>query len=423
MNVNFASVYSVPSLYNSENKNKAAKLKQINFSGQELITDSVKEKFGLIDKKIAEADKIAIFTHINPDGDALGSAAASKKIIKSKYKDKKVEIFVNSIPQSLKFMEQTEKFNIIDSDADITKFKEEGYNLAISVDCAVKDLIGSKGKKTVVLFDSIKNKIKIDHHPMEFKQNNSGITENKEKTAVDGTNFGDINLVCDDASSASQIILLLADHMGVKPDKDIASDVYLGLVTDTGGYRYMKKPAGVFEDASRLAKTGINASKIYAQSIDYMSKASFNLYREILNNVKFSEDGKVSYVVDDTVALKDPLKNTVSIIPLTISKHGLINGSVKDVFAKVLGYIMPNIEGVEISAHLSQEENLKGNKVTGGSICTKEGSKVSAKTIAQLFNGGGHRERAGFQKIQKPASDILQDISDVINPNTSAVQE
>jgi len=424
-----ASLYSLPSRQNH---------KKIGFKGLEILLPDTKEKFDLIDKEISKHNKIAVFVHSNPDGDALGSAAALKKIILAKYPDKKVTVFVNSIPEALKFVEEKEHFTVVNQDTDIEKLKNEGYSLAIAVDAANKKQVGLCKNKLYKFFDSFENKIKIDHHLVEAEQPNS----DNPKTDTENINFGKINLVCPDASSNTQIIMQFAEHLGVKPDKEMASDIYLGLVTDTAGFRYIKKiepnqdisqevaelknkknAEGFFQDAAQLAATGINTNKMYRQSMDFMSKESFQLYRDILNNVRFSQDGKINYVIDDSAKIIDPNTKKEKIIPKTINKYGLTNGSVKDLFGKVLGIVMPNIEGVEASLHLTEEENSKGAKETRGSICTIGGAKVNALTLAQMYGGGGHKPRAGFAKVQSSAKEILAEFQKAIAPKTPAAQE
>jgi len=415
--------------------------KKIGFKGQEILLPDTKEKFDLIDKEIAKQDKIAIFVHSNPDGDALGSAAGLKKIILAKYPDKKVTIFVNSIPQALRYLQEKENFQIVDKDADIEHLKNENYGLAIAVDMSNKKQIELCKKKLYKFFDSFENKIKIDHHPVETEALKLQSGETSSKTSPDNINFGKINLVCPNASSNTQIIMQFADYLGVNLDKEMASDFYLGLVTDTAGFRYIKKmqkpsdisqdsvelinmknAEGVFQDSAKLAATGINTDKIYKQSMDLMNKASFQLYRDILNNVRFSEDGKINYVIDDYSIIKDPNSEKETLIPKTINKYGLTSGSVKDVFSKVLGIVMPNIEGVETSTCLTEEENSKGAKETRGSICTVEGAKVNARTLAEIYGGGGHKPRAGFARVQSSAKEILAEFQKAISTNTPAEQ-
>ena len=367
MSLNFASI-SNRSNFCAGNNFKKNNLKTIGFSGQELITPEVTQKLQLISDEINTANKIAVFTHNNPDGDAAGSAAAMKNLISSKYPDKKVDVFImDAIPQGFKCLKDSESFEYINKKSNIESIKARNYDLAISVDCAEIDMMRDSSK----IFDSAKRKVKIDHHS-------------------DGKDYADINLTCGDASSASQVVLLLADHMGVKLNKDLASDIYLGLVTDTQGFRFMNKPVDVFEDASKLAKTNFDTRNVYASSMDYMSKAAVKFYANVLNNIQYSKDGKIAYFIDDK----------------TVNKKGIEKADVKDLFLKVVGQVMPNIEGVKVAVKIASNDSC-----TSGSL---RGNGVAVNKLAEKLGGGGHEFAAGFGITENapPPEQVLNQITD-----------
>ena len=343
MNLNAINV----NFYGSNLNHKATNnnIRAVAFTGHELITLERQKIMGEIQAEIESANKIAIFTHTNPDGDAAGSAAALKNLIKTKYPKKQVDVFiVNSIPKGFNILEDTKSFNYINEKTNIDGLKKRNYDLAISVDCAVSGMMG----KAERIYTSIPRKVKIDHHPSE------------------GESFSDIDLTCEEASSATQVILMLANFMKVGLTPNMASDIYMGLVTDTGGFRFMKKPADVFEDCSELTKTPFDTKKVYCSSMDYMTLDAFKLYSNILNRIKFAEGGQLAYVVDDD----------------TLDKHMVQKPDVKNIFDKIVGTTMVNIEGVKIAAKLGDGEDQ-----VSGSL---RGNGVKVNTLAEQMGGGGH---------------------------------
>ncbi|MFA6988906.1 MAG: bifunctional oligoribonuclease/PAP phosphatase NrnA [Candidatus Gastranaerophilaceae bacterium] len=368
MKLSFANAYSPPvQLLN--NHKKTNNLKVVSFTGKELITTERQNIMGEIQQEIEKAKKIAVFTPVKPDGDAAGSAASLKNLIKTKYPEKQVDVFIaDDIPTGFKVLNDTSSFEYINRKTDLEKIKQRNYDLSISVDVASTSLMGNEAAE---IFNAAPKKIKIDHHSSSEK-------------------FGDIELTCSEASSASQVILMLADSMKVKLNQDLAADIYLGLVTDTGGFRYMTKPADVFEDCSTLTKTGFDTRKVYCSAMDYMSQASFKLYSDIIKNIKFSEGGKLAYIVDDN----------------TLNKQGISKSDVKNIFDTIVGEIMPNIEGVKIAAKINDQKNQ-----TSGSL---RGNGVSVDKLAEKFGGGGHEYASGFARCNQSVSQILQQISDYL---------
>jgi len=388
MSLNISNVYNKPYVFAGNNyKNN---LKTVSFGGQELITPEVQEKLPQIAAEIQKANKIAIFTHINPDEDAIGSSAALKNLILTNYSDKQVDVFIEGkTPHGAKCVNDINSFEPLDKKSDFEAIKARNYDLAISVDCANRDLMKDGSK----IFDSAKRTIKIDHHPDDKNINN----------------YADINLVCEEATAASQVVLLLADHMDVPLNKKLATDIYMAIVGDTAGFRYMKKPDGVFEDCSRLTKTGINTREIYCKTMDYMPKEALKFYGQVLNNIKFSEDGKIAYLIDDSLAKRDNKTGRYINTSKTLKKDGLEKADVKGILDNVLGIIMPNIAGVKIAVKINeQEDRIKGCMDTGASL---RGNGVAVDEFAEKHGGGGHEFAAAFIGSREKAADIVKDIS------------
>jgi len=420
MSLNIANVHSKPYFYSINNQHKANTPKVVSFSGQELITPEVTEKLKLINAEIQTANKIAIFTHVKPDGDAIGSAAAMKNLILSKYPDKKVDVFIEGeIPQDLKCLNDTNSFIYIDKNTDIEAIKAKNYDLSIAVDCAETSLIT---KKCLEIFNSAARKIKIDHHPDKERlsgiNQNPNLTDKERVTAVKKINFADINLVCPDASAAGQVALLLAEHMGVELNKDMASDVYLAIVTDTAGFRFMNKPSDVFEDSSKLTKTGIDARGIYSKSMDYMPKEALNFYIDALKSIKFTKDGKIAYIVDDSIREKDPHTGKYVNTSITLNKKGVTSNEVKNIFNKVT-VIMQNIEGVKIVAKINEHKHKTEDCISAGA--SLRGNGVNVAKLAEQYGGGGHKFAAGFIGVNKKAADIVQNISEYLKEKEQQV--
>ena len=332
----------------------------ISFSGK--ATNSEKEaKINEIVKTIKNAKKVAILTHVSADGDAVGSLAAMRELVAKQKNVKKVEAFiVGNIPENFKSLEDTKSFQYITKKTPGNILNEK-YDLVITVDAARKYMLANAAK----IFDNADKTIKIDHHP-------------------DSEDYAKINLVDENASSASQVIKELVKPLGVKLTKNIASDLYLALLTDTQGFRFPKDPVKAFEDATDLSKTGIDVQNIYRNCMDRISKPLLDVYTKALQNIEFSNDGSIAYYIQD--------QETQKTYPEEVKSD---RAGAKEVLKKIYEIILPNIKGVKASMMLNETFD-------GATTASLRGRNIPVNDIAKQFGGGGHEFAAGCKINEKP---------------------
>ena len=286
-------------------------------------------------EEIQKAETIAILTHENPDGDAIGTGLALYHALKQL--GKKPDFIVPEYPRIVEFLpgisEIKEQSNI------------EKYDLAISVDCATIKMLNGFAN----YFENAKMKISIDHH---------------------GTNtmYGDINFVNPDAPACSQIMLVILEHFNVEITQEIGTCLLTGIITDTGGFKYSGVTSETFEFAAWLLNKGVNVSKIYRQVLQVKTKANFELHRIASNRLEFLENGKIAY----TYITQEDEKSVNA-------QNGDHEGIVE---------IGRDIEGVEVSIFIHQTE--KGCKVS-----LRSNDYVNVSDVCLLLGGGGHVRAAG----------------------------
>lgn len=192
-------------------------------------------------KKIKEYDNIVIARHVGADPDALGSQIGLKEIILNNFKNKNVYAVGN--PSS--------RFRFLGL---LDKFDESMYENSLLIVTDTPDIKRIDG----VDYKKFKEVIKIDHHPFIEK-------------------YGNIELIDDSACSASQIILEFVFKMNLKINKEIASKLYAGIVSDTGRFMFDYTTTKTFDLVSKLIKkTKLDFTKIYD-----------NLYLKPLKEVRF----------------------------------------------------------------------------------------------------------------------------------------
>lgn len=297
-------------------------------------------------ENIIKADDIIIFSHVNPDGDTLGSMIALYLIIKNNYKKEPVMVVAGEIPDIYCFLPQIDKAVTFDKIE-----KNKVFDLAIAIDVAAKDRMGAG----VPIFDRAKVKMNIDHH----KTNNG---------------YGDYALICPDACSAGEILFDMFESLKFPIDKDTADAVYTSILTDTGGFRYDNTTAKSFRIAAKLVECGINAGEIARYCFETKAKQMVLLQANALINAEFFENQKI--------------------VCTCITNSDMEHFNAKEDYTEGIVGTLRQIKTTEVAAVL-KEVTSQSTKV---SLRSKN---VDVSKIAGAFNGGGHIFAAGCT-IQKP---------------------
>lgn len=327
---------------------------------KDTVTD---DKIKSLDNLLDSSDRIAIVTHINPDGDAVGSSCALLHFLREiRHKDAFVAL-PNSIPDSLAFISDGK--NILISGRDDTDSLISGCDLIVCLDV-------NGFERTGALSDSVRRssaaKILIDHHlnPSE----------------------GDFNLCFSktDISSASELlyyILLALPEIGgdaAKLPMTSAGALMTGMTTDTNNFANSVWPS-TLAMAGDLLSAGVDRDEIIARLYnEYRENRVLAMSELLKDHMKILENG-TAYVIAyrdllDRYDIREGELEGLVNVPLTIGR-------------------------VRMSILLKEDEGF-----FRVSIRSKKG--VSANRMAmEHFNGGGHEQAAGGrlyfpQDIAKP---------------------
>ena len=294
---------------------------------------------------IKNSDKILIVTHINPDGDCIGSALALKLIIEKKF-NKKVQASISGkIPEVYEFLPSVDEYKTI------SELKETDFDTVISVDCAAKERM----TEAIPIFDNARETINIDHH----------------KT---NPNFGKYNYVIGDASSSGEVICKMIKEEKIEINRDIANCLYVAILTDTGAFRFDNTKAETFRAVADLMEYGINPSLLYKCCYESKPLAMVKLSASAVSKAEFLHDGKIAYTV---ITLEDMKKNKA------LNEH--TDGIVE---------LLRQVNSVEIAFVVKETEQ-------GYSKVSLRSKNADVTKIASLFDGGGHSKAAGCT-IKKP---------------------
>ena len=219
---------------------------------------------------IEQAQHIVIFTHMAPDGDAMGSSLALWHWIKGLpvtgdgLRDVTV-IVPNAFPAFLSWMPGADRIRIYEKESDACNQLIADADLFICTDFNDPKRIGLMGEK--MLANKAK-KILIDHHlnPVDFADEVHSEPE---------------------ASSSCEIVYKELKNEGVKElTTDIATCIYTGLMTDTGNFSYNSAKCEIYEIVADLVRAGVKKEAVYdavfnQYSTDRMRLTGYALYRKM----------------------------------------------------------------------------------------------------------------------------------------------
>lgn len=308
---------------------------------------------------IKSSKNILIISHINPDGDTLGSMCGLYSAILDNYKKKCDMMSISKIPDVYSFLPHlNEVKNIEDYD------KSREYDLVINVDVASLDRICDA--KT--LFDKAKFRVNIDHH----KTNNA---------------YGDLNFINPDASSTGEVLFNCFSEMGWRVNLDAAICLYTAILTDTGSFRFDNTRPLTFDTAGKLVEIGVQPSDIYKKVYESDSKTLVMFQAHCISKAKFLDNDKIAYTI---VYKKD------------MEKFSAGDDCMEGLTEKLRAIVTTRI------AFVAKEMKNGGTKVSMRS------KFADVSEICEVFGGGGHKFAAGCTikaPVEEAARKVLEEIS------------
>lgn len=301
-------------------------------------------------KTIKRYDTIVIARHIGVDPDALCSQLALRDAIRLNFPEKKV-IAIGTGSQKFAHIGKLDKLEKVDN------------ALLIVTDTPDKKRIDS-----AVLSD-FSYIVKIDHHPFV-------------------EDFGGLEIINDQASSACEIIMELLMHMKLALNSSIAELLYMGLVSDSNRFLFDSSTSHLFSLISYyLDKYPFDLSKCYQK-----------LYLRPLNEVRL--EGYISLNMTVT-------ENGLGYIPITdviIQKYGVDSASA--------GNMINNFNFIkEVLVWVTMTEDVKNDQIR---ISIRSRGPV-INQVAEKYHGGGHKFASGVRvKTMEEAMKIIDDLEQVL---------
>ena len=298
------------------------------------------ENMKLILDKIKEYNKIFIFRHFRPDGDAIGSTKGLARILQLTYPEKEIRLQNSDFSDYLAFLGGEDPIQPDEAYADA---------LGIVVDTGTQKRISNQK------FALCKEIIKIDHHiPID--------------------NYGDYRWVEEERSSSCEMIAAFYDAFKeeLKIDKEAATYIYTGMVTDSGRFRFRDVSGETMRLAGVILQQGVDTEQLYAR-LYLKDFESFKFESYVYKKMNITENGVATLYVTEKMKKKFSLSNE------------------------------------DASAAVSYMDSIKGALIWlafidngDGSIRVRLRSRfITVSELAERYRGGGHACAAGATVYSK----------------------
>lgn len=288
-------------------------------------------------EEVKEAKTVGISGHVRPDGDCVGSCMALFSYLKKYCSDKIIKVYLEKVPEVFKGLKGIEQ---VQSDEETI----ETFDVFISLDCGDIKRLGN----SALYFENAKKTINIDHH-------------------ISNEKFAQINYVYPNASSSCEVLFSVLEED--KIDVDIATALYIGIIHDTGVFKYSCTSKKTMEIAGILMEKGIPFSKI----IDETFYQKTYMQNQILGRCLLES----FLILDGTCIVSCASKNVMEF-------YGAEASDLEGVIDQLRG-----TKGVETALLLHELAPQKYK------VSMRSNQQVDVSRIAKYFGGGGHVRAAG----------------------------
>lgn len=301
-------------------------------------------------QSIQEAEKIVITSHKSPDGDSVGSSLGMLRFIRALGKDA-VICHPDACPSFIEWLKDGDEIIDFDTDRDRVISLMDEADLIFCLDYNGSGRLGKDMGGVLLAADG--KKIMIDHHPYP-------------------EDIFDLSASHPEVCSTSQLIIELMVESGNEGllSQSIGTPLYLGIVTDTGSFRFSSVTSRTHELIGKLLENGVEQAKVHENTFNHN-----RLDQMKLRGYAIAE--RLEVMSDEQLAI-------VSLSEVDLERFNYIKGDTEGLVNVAL-----SIEGVSVAIMMTEKDGKV--KMSFRSM----GSIVVNKFAADNFDGGGHMNAAG----------------------------
>jgi phosphoesterase RecJ-like protein len=299
-------------------------------------------------RHLKSSRRVFLASHIQPDGDAIGSLLALGLSL-ARLNIRTALFNESHIPAVYRFLPGvtaiTRRFD-----------SQAGFDTAVILDCGSLERIGA----AAAAVGRLPTIINVDHH-------------------VTNTGFGHLQLIDTSACSTAEIVFRLIKQLATPIDKAVATAIYTGILTDTGSFRFANTSSAAFSICDEMVRRGVIPSEVAQHVYGTYSMGRIKLLNLALDSIEISPNGKLSLMTLTRQMLRET--NT-----LPEDADGIIN------YAK-------RIQDVRVAVLIQENGNADSpptDRARRFHVSLRSDGTVDVAAIAAAFGGGGHCNAAGF---------------------------
>jgi len=317
-------------------------------------------------KTIKKGESFLVTTHINPDGDAIGSELALFRFLRAEGKRVKI-LNSNPTPRNYEFLDSDRVIEVYTGVADPDPGRDVDAVFVLDI---------STSRRLGPLWELVSRtrarKICIDHH-------------------LGNDRFADLNVIDTGACATGELVYDLIMSVRGWLDYDLALPLYVSIMTDTGSFRFSNTTERTHVIVSHLISVGVNPRKVYEQIYENNSVGQMRLLARVLGSLQLTDDGRIAWIEVERSAFDDTGANPEEL-------EGMID------YLRMIG-------GVEVCL-LFLERERGGTKVS-----MRSKGDFDVNLFASRYGGGGHQHAAGAvldvgleEAVRRVVSDLSREM-------------
>lgn len=308
------------------------------------------------------AKRIAIASHVRPDGDAVGSLLGLALSLRALGKEV-VALLEDGVPENLAFLPGTDTVQR-------PTMSELAVDVAVALDTATHERVGDRCK---ALLDAAPLLVNIDHHPTNPA-------------------YGTLNLIDSDAPATGQIVYDLLTAHGLPVDDAVRQNLFVAISTDTGSFQFSSTNARTHRIAAEMIEAGLDTARLARLTYQSCPLRRLELLRAMLNEMSFRAQGRIV-----SWQLKQQRMDEVGMQPG--DTEGLID-TLRQIDSVVGCVIFEDVAGGKVRVSARSKD-----------------PRLDVSALCGRFGGGGHRMAAGARMsgpIEAAAEKFLQVLEDEV---------
>jgi phosphoesterase RecJ-like protein len=305
-----------------------------------------------IAKELRDNKSFLLTTHVNPDGDAIGSLGALALILEDLGKQV-VAYCQDEIPGFLRFLPYSERIV-----REIPGSKR--FDLAVVLDCGELDRIGNAAEA----LQQVEKIIHIDHHSSS-------------------DDFGQLNLVRPECSSTAEILYEIFQAIPASLSLEAAENIYTAVLTDTGSFRFANTTARALDIAAEMVALGVAPDKIASEVYDSISPERLRLLALSLNTLTLRANGRLA-TMQVSRGMLEETKTSV------MDTDGFVN-------------YPRGINTAEMAIFFREMDPGKVN------VSLRSRGRLNVAEFARNYDGGGHHNAAAF-RAEGSLTEVVEEV-------------